>query len=300
MPFFKAFQRTPKTTFLVAALILAVLAVGFEGFKIARRHYGAYRTETASEVPAGISHVAASTKDSLSLHGWAPAQATVQIRDRDEVVATAKTNNDKKWVASLSGSAGGSVRNLTVRYQEEGKEAVDVNSFGLFMPGRLTDGMYLWRQDSSLLHVLQSPFLSEEGDLSLALAAAQEDRPLVFSGRGIPGSLIQLYLDNELSGTASTNPEGFWSLSLLSERGKKSANLRLDEIVEQSVAERHSYRLEWAESKTAWLAEQPGSDKGIILIFRPGSGEIADPQENLPGQIIPHRPSQKKWGIFRR
>lgn len=295
MPVFKALRRTPRTTFIVAAVILAVLAGGFQGLRYLYRHHSVYPSaQDNARAPMGISRINPGLKDRVDFYGWGPAQASVQILDKKEILAEAVADKKGQWTASFPAGKRGQIQILSLQYQEKDRQISDIGNVVLFIPGRVTDGLYMW--DKTSLRLLEAP-LPEEGDLSLILASQRDEQSPVFSGRGTPDAPVQLYADNQLIGSARTDAKGFWTLVSVLDRSRKPVDLRLDGIQDSKVTERYAYRLEWAEGKSAWLPEFGESDKEPILIFKPGSGKAMDAEDNIPGQIIPANPPKK--GLFR-
>jgi len=309
--FLSVTRRDPVAMTLAAAA--AILGV-FVAFEIARDiahshlfHRLLARQETSAPAPAGISSADFSA-DAVELSGWAPANVIVRITEQGKEIAEEPADDSGKWTMAFADDDRRTLRTFLLSWQPKEHASTIAGQLALFVPDPSADEAWLWwRADlADAPHLLESP-APEEGDLALTLIQEREGQGPLAAGHAAPDSIVQLYNNNELIGTGVTDRQGRWIFPVMLESGKKSFNLRLDEITGATVQDRRNYKLPWPETKDngdqpallqtgndSWMVGEPlGVDHAVMAILKPDAGTAMPPDKLIPGQIIPVAENKK-------
>lgn len=157
--------------------------------------------------------------------------------------------------------------------------------------------------------VLQKPSVpgsveSEAGDLALDSVDYDEAGQISLGGRGLPGTEVRAYLNNDLVGRAEVPPTGLWRITPDGAVEPGSYKLRLDMVRDGGQV---SARIELPFSRAkpmrdfaggAFVVVQPGNslwriarrtmDSGLkyTVIYQANQEQIRDPDLIYPGQIF--------------
>ena len=144
---------------------------------------------------------------------------------------------------------------------------------------------------------------SPTGTLSLDLVDYDDAGAITLSGRGTPNSRIFAYLDNAFLGDGAVTEDGRWVLRAGEPVSPGVYTLRIDEIINEKVAERLELPFSRAEPLLSLGGEdlvvvQPGnslwriarrklgSGTAFTEIFEANKAQIRDPDLIYPGQIF--------------
>lgn len=157
--------------------------------------------------------------------------------------------------------------------------------------------------------VLQKPSVpgsveSEAGDLALDSVDYDEAGEVSLGGRGLPGTEVRAYLNNDLIGRAEVPPTGLWRITPEGSVAPGAYQLRLDMVRDGGdVVSRIELPFSRAEpmrdfSGGAFVVVQPGNslwriarrtmDDGFAytIIYEANKEQIRDPDLIYPGQIF--------------
>jgi nucleoid-associated protein YgaU len=167
------------------------------------------------------------------------------------------------------------------------------------------------RQGSGASKLLQAPAAAAKAsgppsgkwDLSLDVIDYDQDGRLILSGRGMPGSTIQAYLQSQFLGRTEVGPDGQWKLTPERMIEPGLYNLRLDElnksgqVIARIALPFSRAKLEALPAGTR-VVVQPGNSlwriarrtygEGIryTVIYEANKGQIQDPDLIYPGQVF--------------
>ena len=301
MPILSPSRRDPVALGLAALAVLLGLVAAFE---LAKGHWHGWphlleaRKEKSPGLPAGVDDADFSPQ-ALELYGWAPPDAAIRILDRNsKEVASDVADDEGRWDLSFVPESRRNLQSFSAAYREEGKTSADIGQLVIYAPGKPGDAAIWWRESESRMpHILQMPGADES--LSLTLAEARDGKTQIFAGHAAANSIVEIYADNQLTGTAVADDKGFWAAASQIGADKRNVSLRIDEIHKSTVAARLGYRLAWPDGKeiepglpqageiglVVALPEESG--KTLAYILKPDMGTEMPPEEEIPGQVIP-------------
>ena len=144
---------------------------------------------------------------------------------------------------------------------------------------------------------------AETGDLALDIVDYDEQGSLALSGRGQPNASVRVYLDNDFVGEAPVDDKGFWRATPDEGVDPGVYDLRVDQVIDETVVARLELPFSRAEPITSLRDEQlvivqPGNSLWRIarrtlgegmafsVIYDANKNQIRDPDLIYPGQIF--------------
>jgi len=256
--------------------------------------------------------------------GRAPPGSTVSIYDGDELIGTVTADARGEWVylpdqPLAPGSHELSLRAVTgdgVKSEADATVVLVVPEAGKDIAGRPTTqpqeplAMLVPKNKGEVgARVLQKPSVpgsveSDAGDLALDSVDYDEEGNVSLGGRGIPGTEVRAYLNNDLVGRAEVPPTGLWRVTPEGTVAPGAYELRLDMVRDGGeVAARVQLPFSRAEPMRdfkggAFVVVQPGnslwriarrtldSGYGYTVIYEANKDQIRDPDLIYPGQIF--------------
>ncbi len=256
--------------------------------------------------------------------GRAKPGSEVTILDGGEPIGTVRADGRGEWVFLPDQPLGPGSHDLSLRAttpdgttrESDAKVVLVVPETGKDIAGRPTSkpqeplAMLVPKDESKVgARVLQKPSVpgsveSEAGDLALDSVDYDEAGNVSLGGRGLPGTEVRAYLNNDLVGRAEVPPTGLWRITPEGTVAPGSYELRLDMIGQGGkVAARIELPFSRAKpmrefASGAFVVVQPGNslwriarrtlDSGFsyTVIYEANKDQIRDPDLIYPGQIF--------------
>lgn len=246
--------------------------------------------------PAGTSVIA----------GRAEPNAEVVIFANGKEIGRVKANGRGDWVAYIETPLKEGDQELTlVMKTADGREVRGTQTVVVAVPKRPGEApLVVLSDDKGGSRVLQSP--NEDPGMLLTLEAIDysDKGEIIFSGKGNPGGIVRLYVDNQLIGDARVDDNGLWRLQPEEPIVPGVRQLRIDQIAEDG---RVSARVELPFERAApdglvmaggKVVVQPGNSLWRIarklygsgfqytIIYEANKEQIRDPDLIYPGQVF--------------
>lgn len=256
--------------------------------------------------------------------GRAAPGAEVTIFDGGEAIGTVTADGRGEWVYLPSEPLGPGSHELSLQEtgpdgavrESDSKVVLVVPESGKDIAGRPTAqpqeplAMLVPKDGGEVgARVLQKPSVpgsveSEAGDLALDSVDYDEAGEVSLGGRGLPGTEVRAYLNNELIGRAEVPPTGLWRITPDGSVAPGAYQLRLDMVRDGGdVVSRIELPFSRAEpmrdfSGGAFVVVQPGNSLWRIarrtmedgfaytIIYEANKEQIRDPDLIYPGQIF--------------
>lgn len=264
-------------------------------------------TETEPETIApSFDVVRVDENGNVVIAGRATPGCVIVVREGDVEIGRVKADAAGEWVLVPEEPLAAGERQLSLFAECEGAEPVQADRvIALVVPER--DGAVVAvavpRDGEGAAEVLQRPAM-DGPPVAIGTVDYDDDGRTTLSGIAAPNSTVNLYLDNELVGTARADESGRWSLTLDRKVSEGSYNLRIDQVdgSGQVVA-----RSEIPFVRAAPLRDLPagriviiqpgdhlwrlarqryGSGLQYTLIFEANKDQIRDPDLIYPGQVF--------------
>lgn len=280
--------------------------------------------EEAEQMKAGIPSfdvVRINPRGDTVIAGRARPGADVKIYDGNDLKGTAKADKRGEWVFVPTEPLPPGNRELKLKaVNPDGTERESESVVVLAVPERGKDlaGKSVTNQQQPLAvlvprdgkapsRVLQKPVEKSgvrQGDLSVDVVDYDEKGNISISGKGRPGTTIQLYLDNRRIGQVDVIPDGNWSLQQSDEQIPPGVyQLRADATLGRAVVGRVEMPFSRAElpgdlAGKALVIVQPGNSLWRIarrvigeglkytVIYEANRDQIRDPDLIYPGQVF--------------
>ena len=243
--------------------------------------------------------------------GRAHPSSTIEVLDNEKVFGTVKTDTRGEWVFVPAEVLEVGEHKLGLRMLLDGHDPVLSDHIVLMrVPERGKDALALKvrRDGTGPSEVLQKPG-SGKTEKTSQLAIDNVDYGngrLSISGRADPGSIVQLYVDNNFIGRTKTDEKGRWTLIPKTDIAPGNYQLRADQIDKNmKVAHRVEIPFQRAELSNipnlqpgSFVVVQPGNSlwrlalrtygKGLSYheIFEENSDQIKDANLIYPGQVL--------------
>ncbi|MEQ8604216.1 MAG: LysM peptidoglycan-binding domain-containing protein [Marivibrio sp.] len=256
--------------------------------------------------------------------GRAPPGSEVTILDGGEPIGTVTADGRGEWVYLPSEPLAPGSHDLSLQavtptgetLESDSKVVLVVPERGKDIAGRPTAqpqeplAMLVPKDGGEVgARVLQKPSVpgsveSEAGDLALDSVDYDEAGEVSLGGRGLPGTEVRAYLNNDLIGRAEVPPTGLWRITPDGAVEPGGYQLRLDMVREGgAVVSRIELPFSRAEPMRdfdggAFVVVQPGNslwriarrtlDSGFnyTVIYEANKEQIRDPDLIYPGQIF--------------
>jgi nucleoid-associated protein YgaU len=264
----------------------------------------AVTTEPAEPVTPSFDTVRVETSGEAVIAGRAAPDTEVMAKLNGTVIATARTTADGSFVMipakplpvgagtlSLETNAAGTTQvsaatvAVAVKPQGQGESTVAV----------LTPG-----EPTKIIQVPAAPANT------VVLDAVDYDAAgnIVFSGRGKPGAVIRLYVDNNITGEMKADDTGKWNYVGTNTVAPGKHNLRADEIAaDGSVASR--VELPFLREAPAIVAAAAPAVATTVVVAEPAPAEtttvavVAAPAAPQPTRIV-IQPGNNLWTLSRQ
>ncbi len=267
-----------------------------------------------------------SRKGDSVMAGRGKPGTTVDILSDDETIGSAEVDDRGEWVFVPTTPLEPGSHELSLRATEEDSEAPPVESdhvVVLVVPkaGENIAGQPSREESEPLAllvpsdgtpgetKVLQKPTTvpggveAETGDLALDIVDYDQEGSLALTGRGKPNASVRVYLDNDFVGEAPVDDKGFWRATPDEGVDPGVYDLRVDQVVDETVVARLELPFSRAEPITSLRDEQlvivqPGNSLWRIarrtlgegmafsVIYDANKNQIRDPDLIYPGQIF--------------
>ncbi len=236
--------------------------------------------------------------------GRATPGCTIIVRDGTTEVGRTTADQSGEWVLVPEAALTPGSRELTLVAECAGSAPVEAERLvAVVVPERADQGalaVAVPREGTGASEVLQRPGAAG----AIGSIDYDSDGNTVLSGKAAPGSTVQVYLDNELVGTATADAEGNWTLTLKDTVPPGTYTLRVDELDASGKVVARSEIPFLRESPLRDLPEgriaiiQPGDHLWKLATLRYGSGfqytliyeankdQIRDPDLIYPGQVF--------------
>ena len=265
-------------------------------------------------IPPTFDVVRVNHEGNAVMAGRAHPGSTVEILNGEKVFGTVKTDSRGEWVFVPAEILEVGEHKLGLRMILEGHDPVLSDHIVLMrVPERGKDALALKvrRDGTGASEVLQKPSSdkTEKTEKTSQLAIDNVDYgdgSLSISGRADPGSIVQLYVDNNFIGRTKTDENGRWTLIPETDIAPGNYKLRADQIDKNmKVAHRVEIPFQRAELDDAlnlapgsFTVVQPGNSlwrlarrtygKGVRYheIFEANSDQIKNVDLIYPGQVL--------------
>ena len=259
----------------------------------------------APAVPPTFDVVRVDPQGNTVMAGRAAPGATVIIKDGETELGQVVADGRGEWVFIPAEPLPSGSRELSLETPQDGATPLQSpNVVVMSVPER--DGEILIVQtarEGGVSRVLQGPGANSTG-LSIETVDYNLNGTVFLSGRAEPGSIVQLYLDNEFLGRASTGTDGYWSISpnTLAQAGEHV--IRADQLDANNNV---MARIELPFSMTAdqlpsavgssvtvatgnslWRIARQTYGQGTLytVIYEANRDQIRDPDLIYPGQVF--------------
>lgn len=270
-------------------------------------------------VPPSFDIVKVGPTGTAVIAGRAEPGSRVTVRDGDQVIGEVTADNRGEWVLVPDQPLAPGDRLLSLEaMREKGGAAVKSEqtvalSITPTAPGgkENTALAVLLPRDGSATRVLQRPETSpptatapgKPAVLSVDTVEYDEQGQVLLSGHARPGAKVQIYIGNELVGTATADGTGGWSVIATRQVDPRRAELRLDQLAEDGhVVQRltvplaravamqpaagQTYIVQTGNSLWQIARRTYGNGMRYVIIYSANLGQIRDPERIYPGQVF--------------
>jgi hypothetical protein len=174
--------------------------------------------------------------------GRAKPGATVEIYDGDKKIGEVESDRRGEWVFVPETPLAPGNRRLSLSMREkDGSTVPSASDVVVIVPERGTEGQALAMRvpkegQPGSVEILQRPADDQTGTTGnvqrFSVDAVDYDAmgTLDIVGKALPGSLVQLYLDNQFLGRTKADERGHWSFKPATPVGAGNYELRADQI----------------------------------------------------------------------
>ncbi len=242
----------------------------------------------------------------MVMAGRAQPGATVVILDGDKEIGRVTADGRGEWVFIPTEKILPGTREYSLRARgPDGDELVSQNVVVMSVPER--DGEILvveQSRDGGRSRVLQGPGAPEGmGALTIDSIDYSAEGQFNISGKADPGSTVQVYLDNEFVGRATTDENGVWELSPDSRANAGDHVIRADQIgvnnnvmarveipftLDPSQADMPPGSVTVVRGNSLWRIARRVYGEGTMytLIYAANTDQIKNPDLIYPGQVF--------------
>jgi len=238
--------------------------------------------------------------------GHAAPGADVTIMDAGKPIGHATADDGGNWVFTTAAPLPPGARQLTLGERlPDGTERQSSASVLLSVPATAaTPPLAVATGPDSAPRVLAGPVRARPGKLGLGAMDYGEHGDMRLAGQAPPGARVRVYADNKPVGTATTGPDGRWTLAPRHPIAPDTRRLRLDQL---GTNGRVTARVELPFQRERLAGQplapgstvvQPGNSLWVIahhaygagmrytVIFAANKSQIRDPNLIYPGQVI--------------
>ena len=303
-----------------ALRILLALAVcgGIATIGMVSYHWSVPPQTAANRAAPGMAGTSAPSAQSLGfdivridphghavMAGHAAPGADVTIMDGGKPIGHATADAGGSWVFIPTTPLSPGARQLTLAERlPDGAERQSTASVLLSVPvTAATPPLAVATGPDIAPQVLAGPASGQPGKLGLGAVDYGEHGDMRLAGQAPPGARVRVYADNKPVGTATTGPDGRWTLAPQHPIAPGTHQLRLDQL---GTNGRVTARLELPFQREmagqplppGSTVVQPGNSLWVIahraygagmrytLIFAANKSQIRDPNLIYPGQVI--------------
>jgi LysM repeat protein len=271
-------------------------------------------------VPPSFDIVKVGPSGTAVIAGRAEPGSKVTVRDGDQVIGAVTADNRGEWVLvpDQPMAPGDRLLSLEATSQKGGESVKSEQTVALSITPTAPGGkestalaVLLPREGSAAAKVLQSPETSSPtatasdrpAVLSMGTVEYDEQGRVSLSGHASPGAKVQIYIGNELIGTATADGAGEWSAIATRHVDPRRAELRLDQLAEDGhVVQRltaplaqvmpahlvpgQTYVVQSGNSLWQIARRTYGNGMRYVIIYAANLGQIRDPERIYPGQVF--------------
>ena len=241
------------------------------------------------------------------LAGRASPNAMVSVTVDGDVVAEVRANRSGEFVALVETAPDPETRGLTLGLSSttvDGMTLLSAAPVVVALPDVPGAPPVALRPTADGPELLQPTAPRADGGVSIDSVTYGDQGGVVVSGRGSPGQVARVYLDEDLHAETEVTPEGAWRADLVQEIKPEVYKLRVDQIdAEGGVSSRAETPFERAAVEDIVLNRggvvvQPGNNLWRIashvygdglkyhVIYARNTDQIRDPDLIYPGQIF--------------
>jgi nucleoid-associated protein YgaU len=249
--------------------------------------------------------------------GRAAPGATVIIMDGDREVGRVKADPRGEWVFTLDKPLEPGSRELSLRANNPGGAEKEGEAPVVLVvpertqesPGKSTasaagsnEALAIKVNPGGAVQLLQVPASSAgSGPVSVDVVNFDGQGNLSVAGRAAPQSNIQVYLDNELLGSTTSDAKGGWSLSVAHPMNPGDHTVRADQVggdgkvtaradisFPSGAGGSNSGKVTVAFGNSLWRIAKRAYGKGFdyVVIYNANKQQIRDPDLIYPGQVF--------------
>jgi len=263
--------------------------------------------DTTGIIPPTFDIVRVDPTGSAVIAGRAEPGAEIRLFANGREIARETADDRGEWVVVVETPLTEGDQELTLEMIFDGGTVVKSEQVVVVAvpqrPG--TKPLVVLGQQGGASRILQQPGDGiMVGDLSLDVVDYDEAGAVILQGRAKPGTMIRVYVDNQLVGETFANAEGGWSMIPDQSIVPGVYTLRIDQLDSRGkVLARVEAPFERAEPESTKLVEgrvivQPGNSlwrisrrlygRGILytVIYQANKDNIRDPDLIYPGQVF--------------
>lgn len=263
--------------------------------------------DTTGIIPPTFDIVRVDPTGSAVIAGRAEPGAEIRLFANGREIARETADDRGEWVVVVETPLTEGDQELTLEMIFDGGTVVKSEQVVVVAvpqrPG--TKPLVVLGQQGGASRILQQPGDGiMVGDLSLDVVDYDEAGAVILQGRAKPGTMIRVYVDNQLVGETFANAEGGWSMTPDQSIAPGVYTLRIDQLDSRGeVMTRVEAPFERAAPESTKLVEgrvivQPGNSlwrisrrlygRGILytVIYQANKDNIRDPDLIYPGQVF--------------